>query len=233
VNVRVDAAGGDDEPFAASTSVVTPTTMPFVTPAITSGLPALPMPTMRPCLMPMSALKMPVQSMMSALVMTTSSASSPPRRGLAHAVAQHLAAAELALVAVDGGVALDARDEPVSPRRTVVASGGAVDVGVVLARNRKAHGLLPGSATNCTELGLTGLEAHRRARGNVEAHGHGGARSKVSARLVSSEGVVAADLNGPVAGVGHREVGGAAALVQGELALGDVRTGRARRQWGG
>ena len=43
-------------PSPAIASVVTPTTMPGVTPAITSGLPALPMPAMRPCLMPMSAL---------------------------------------------------------------------------------------------------------------------------------------------------------------------------------
>ena len=43
-------------PSPAMASVVTPTTMPGVTPAITSGLPALPMPAMRPFLMPMSAL---------------------------------------------------------------------------------------------------------------------------------------------------------------------------------
>jgi hypothetical protein len=43
-------------PSPASASVVTPTTIPGVTPAITAGLPALPMPTMRPRLMPMSAL---------------------------------------------------------------------------------------------------------------------------------------------------------------------------------
>ena len=81
-----------------------------MTPAITSGLPALPMPAMRPPLMPTSALQMPVQSTMSALVMTQSSASLVgDAGGLAHAVAQHLAAAELALVAVDGGVALRPR----------------------------------------------------------------------------------------------------------------------------
>lgn len=40
----------------AMTSVVTPTIMPGVTPSIVSGLPALPMPTMYPFLMPMSAL---------------------------------------------------------------------------------------------------------------------------------------------------------------------------------
>ena len=43
-------------PSPAIASVVTPTTMPGETPAITSGLPALPMPAMRPRLMPTSAL---------------------------------------------------------------------------------------------------------------------------------------------------------------------------------
>ena len=43
-------------PSPAMASVVTPTIMPGVTPAITSGLPALPMPAMRPPLMPTSAL---------------------------------------------------------------------------------------------------------------------------------------------------------------------------------
>jgi hypothetical protein len=43
-------------PSPATASVVTPTTIPGVTPAITSGFPALPMPAMRPPLMPTSAL---------------------------------------------------------------------------------------------------------------------------------------------------------------------------------
>ena len=42
---------------------------------ITFGFPALSSPTMRPCLIPMSHLKMPVQSITNALVMTSSSAS--------------------------------------------------------------------------------------------------------------------------------------------------------------
>ena len=43
----------------ASASVVTPVTIPGVTPSITSGLPALPIPTMRFPLIPMSAFRMP------------------------------------------------------------------------------------------------------------------------------------------------------------------------------
>ncbi len=62
-------------PSPAMASVVTPTIMPGVTPAITSGFPAFPIPAIRPSLMPTSALTIPVQSTMSALVITQSSAS--------------------------------------------------------------------------------------------------------------------------------------------------------------
>ncbi len=46
-------------PSPAITSVEAPRTMPSVTPAIRSGLPALPTPTIRPSRMPMSAFTMP------------------------------------------------------------------------------------------------------------------------------------------------------------------------------
>ena len=46
-------------PSPAITSVAAPMTMPEVTPAMRSGLPALPMATMRPSRMPMSAFTIP------------------------------------------------------------------------------------------------------------------------------------------------------------------------------
>src|SRR6185295_17424771 len=61
-------------PSAESTSVQAPISIHFVTPSIRSGLPALPMPTMRPSRMPMSAFTTPHQSMMIAFVITRSSA---------------------------------------------------------------------------------------------------------------------------------------------------------------
>mmetsp|Transcript_55203 Transcript_55203/g.109697 ORF Transcript_55203/g.109697 Transcript_55203/m.109697 type:complete len:216 (-) Transcript_55203:843-1490(-) len=65
----------------AIASVLTPTVIPGVTPSITSGLPALPIPTMRFPLMPMSAFKMPIlASIIKAFVMTvsrTSAAATP------------------------------------------------------------------------------------------------------------------------------------------------------------
>ncbi len=57
-------------PSPAITSVLAPRAM--VTPGWMSGLPALPMAAMRPCLRPTSALTMPQWSMISALVMTVS-----------------------------------------------------------------------------------------------------------------------------------------------------------------
>ena len=49
--------------------------------------------------------------------------------GLAHAVAEHLAAAELALVAVDRGVVLDLGDETGVAEADAIAGRGSVDVG--------------------------------------------------------------------------------------------------------
>ena len=63
-------------PSAAMISVPGPMTMS--TPGCTSGLPALPMAPMRCPRMPMSALTMPQWSMISALVMTQSTASPGP-----------------------------------------------------------------------------------------------------------------------------------------------------------
>ena len=65
MDVRVDAAGGDDHAFAGD-DLGARADDDRSTPVWTSGLPALPMPTMRPSLMPMSALTMPHQSIRSA-----------------------------------------------------------------------------------------------------------------------------------------------------------------------
>ena len=56
MDVRVEPARRKNQTSPAITSVVTPTIIPLVTPAIMSGLPALPMPEIKPSLMPMSAL---------------------------------------------------------------------------------------------------------------------------------------------------------------------------------
>ena len=65
----------------------------------------------RPSLIAMSPLTMPHQSMTSALVITVSAQSFASALALPHAVADHLAAAELHLLAVDREIALDLDDE--------------------------------------------------------------------------------------------------------------------------
>ena len=75
---------------------------------------------------------MPVQSMMSALVIDEVERLVVGDAGrLAHAVAQHLAAAELALVAVDREVALDLGDERGVAEPDAIAGRRAVDLRVV------------------------------------------------------------------------------------------------------
>ena len=115
-------------PSPAMISVPAPMTMS--TPGWMSGLPALPMPAMRPSLRPMSALTMPQWSTISALVMTVSAQSFARALALAHAVADHLAAAELHLLAVDREVALDLDDEVGVGEPHAVAGGRAEHLGV-------------------------------------------------------------------------------------------------------
>jgi hypothetical protein len=57
VDMGIDAAGGDDLAFGGNTSVAAP--MGIVTSGWISGLPALPIATIRPSLTPMSALTIP------------------------------------------------------------------------------------------------------------------------------------------------------------------------------
>ena len=77
-----------------------------------SGLPALPSFAIRPFLMrDVGTSTMPQQSMISALVITVSALSLADALALAHAVADHLAAAELDFLAVDRQVALDLDDQ--------------------------------------------------------------------------------------------------------------------------
>ena len=81
------------------------------TPGWMSGLPALPSFAILPSLIARSHLTMPHQSMTSALVITVSAQSFAHALALAHAVADHLAAAELHFLAVDGEIAFDFDDE--------------------------------------------------------------------------------------------------------------------------
>ena len=79
VHVAVDRTGGEDLAVARTGSRSTArSTSAGWTPSIVSGLPALPMPTMRPSRTPMSALTMPQWSRITAPVITRSGAPDVP-----------------------------------------------------------------------------------------------------------------------------------------------------------
>jgi hypothetical protein len=84
---------------------------------------------------------MPVWSTISALVMTVSTAPfGAGALGLAHAVADHLAAAELHLLAIGGQVALDLDPEVGVGEADLVAGRGAEHVGIGGAGDAGGHG---------------------------------------------------------------------------------------------
>jgi hypothetical protein len=79
------------------------------------------------------------------LVITVSTA--PPARGhlaLAHAVADHLAAAELHLLAIGGEVFLDLDEELGVGEAHPVAGGRAVHVGIGGSGDFRCHFVFPG-----------------------------------------------------------------------------------------
>ena len=127
-------------PSPAMASVVTPTIMSLATPGITSGLPALPMPAIRPFLIPTSAFRIPVQSMIRALVITAVErclVSNTCR--LPHAVTENLAGTEHALVAIRRIVPFHFRDERGVGEMNAIAGGRTIQVDVVTTIDAAAH----------------------------------------------------------------------------------------------
>ena len=115
-------------PSPAMISVAAPITMS--TPGWMSGLPALPSFAIFPSLIAMSHLTMPHQSITSALVITVSAQSFGDPLALSHAVADHLAAAELHFLAVDREIALDFDDEVGVRETDAIADRRAEHLGV-------------------------------------------------------------------------------------------------------
>ena len=121
-------------PLPDMISVDGPITSAGSTPSIVSGLPALPMPTMRPSRTPMSALTMPQWSRITAPVITRSGApSARVARRLAHRLADHLAAAEHRLVAADAVVLGDLDPQVGVGEADAVAGGRPVQRAVAIA----------------------------------------------------------------------------------------------------
>ena len=159
---------------------------------------------------------------------------SPPL-ALAHAVADHLAAAELHLLAVDRAVLLHLDPQVGVGQAHLVARGRAEHLGVGRTRDLQAHQSFPitlprkpytirspASSTSSTVRLLSGLEAHGGAGRDVQTKTVG-RRPIEGERFVGLvEVVVRADLDRPVAGVGHFDADRAAAGVQLDLAGGGL-----------
>ena len=128
--------------------------------------------------------------------------------GLAHAVAKHLASAELALVAVRRMVSLNFCDEVGIAKAYAIAGRRPVDVGVVLPRHAIAHSRppwttrLPGNLDERDAFGFARFESHRSARRYVQASAGRGLPIELERPIRLREVIVAADLNRPIAEVG-------------------------------
>ena len=108
--------------------------------------------------------------------------------GLTHAIAQHLAAAELALVAVHGVIALDPRDERRVTEPDRVARRRAVDLGVGRSIDPVTHGAPPATATRFTVRDSPGSNRTAVPAGMSSRMPIAAARSKSSAPFVSANG---------------------------------------------
>ena len=110
VDVGVDTAGGGNQALAGDRLGPAPTIRLACTPSMTSGLPAFPIPAIRPSLMPISAFTMPITgSITTTFVITRSSTPSSLRRPgeLPHPVTEGFAAAEDDLIAVGQQILFD------------------------------------------------------------------------------------------------------------------------------
>ena len=169
VDVAVEAARGDDLALAGDhLGGRRRSTMPGVTPAMRSGLPALPTATMRPSRMPMSAFTMPQWSMITALVMTVSSVASARVARADCPMPSRITLPPPNFASSPGGgeVALDADEQLGVGQPDAVADGGAVEVGVLPSRNPEGH---------CSELREAGLSRRwpdRGPRGFMSARSH-------------------------------------------------------------
>ena len=160
---------------------------------------------------------------------------------LAHAVADHLAAAELHFLAVGRVIALDLDEEVGVGQPHLVAHRRAEHVGIGRARDagralvgrtdlddrpELARDLgLEAVAFAAAQVGrephgarLAGLEAHGGAGGDVEPHALGALAVELQRLVGLEEMIVAADLDRPVAGVGDLDGDRIAALVELQLA---------------
>ena len=150
--------------------------------------------------------------------------------GLAHAVANPLAAAELHLIAVDGEVLLDFQDQIGVGEANPVAGGGSVGLGVGLAGDAVGHGsgvegsvdlavetdhpTIAGQGNQVHVAAVAGFEADGRAGGDVEPLTAGCGPVELQGGIGFSEVEMGAHLHRPVAAVGDAQRGDGSACIQ-------------------
>ncbi len=154
---------------------------------------------------------------------------------LAHAVANHLAAAERDLVAVDGVILLHFDDQLGVGQAHAVAGSRAVQVGVSAARDltltlarlqRSVHlAVVPvhgAAAAECHQrhfLFFARLKADRGAGCNIQAHAVSRCAVEIERGVHFEEMIVAAHLHRAVAGVAHHHPRRGPAGVQFDVAV--------------
>ena len=141
-------------------------------------------------------------------------------RRLSHAVAQHLAAAELALVAVDRVVALDLCDQIRVGQANAIARRGAVDVGVMPPRHAVAHSRpprtirLPAISTSATVLVSPGSNRTAVPAGMSRRRPVATCSIEFERAIGLRKVIVAADLDRPIAAIRHLHLHGFAPFVE-------------------
>jgi hypothetical protein len=157
--------------------------------------------------------------------------------GLAHAIADHLAAAEFHFLAVMGAVFFDLDKQVRIGKAHTIANSGAEHGGVGAAINGICHGsVLQLSLNFCVKAFddaiarirdqrylacLPGLKTDRRSSRNVEPLAAGRVTVEIQRGVGLKKMIVRADLDRTVAGVGNAHGGRLAAFVENDVSVGD------------
>ena len=228
-------------PLPDRISVDGPITRAGSTPVMVSGLPALPMPTIRPSRTPTSAFTTPQWSRINAPVMTRSGVPSARVRGrLAHRLADHLAATEHGFLTAGAQVALDldqqigvGQPNTVAGRRPVqapVVRAGDLNHQLVRHRGKWSGNVAAQTGDHSVAAdryqrhgaGDSGLEAQRGAGWDVESLAACRRAIEQQRRVGLGEVVVRADLHRAIAAVHHLDAGAGHPGVQFDQSVGSA-----------
>ena len=163
---------------------------------------------------------------------------------LPHAIADHLAAAELHLLAIGGEILLHLDDDVGVGKPNPIPGGRTEHGGIDVARNPVGHEISPFPLKRSSELAhdvlakpvnrslaghrhqgdialLARLEPHGRAGRDVEPHSASFLSIKLQGGVGFEEMIVRADLSRSVAAIDDRQGYGLAVGIDGDLALAD------------